>query len=144
MEAEGILAACSKGQVAWCRSDLVFRGTGVFSQRSFAGGKYLVTRLEAGYFFTNFLYMTGTIPPKDIVIRFGKSNIKTSQPWTPSHREDVARVNARCVDANQHVIFIDLWLINFLEFEYFWSSVCVQDDRLHCYSPFPAMDRLLR
>ena len=47
-----------------------------------------ITGLEAGRLWANRLDNPGHIPTKNIILRFRKSDRKTSQPQAPTHNDD--------------------------------------------------------
>ncbi|GAB4532005.1 MAG: hypothetical protein Kow0063_11950 [Anaerolineae bacterium] len=106
-----------KGEVGRLQHKLVFSSTHILSAGALAVAVYLIPWLKLRDVLANRLDQPGHIVSRNIVLWFGPSGAETHQVWFASHSEIITCGQGSCVNAHQHVVFLDHRLVDLLEFE---------------------------
>jgi len=106
-----------KREVGWLLRQLISFGAYVLGARAVALAEHLIARLEVLHIVAYRLDLSCDVESRNTVLWFEQASNHADGERSPSHGEAVANVEARCVNAYEHLIVANDRLVDVLELQ---------------------------
>ncbi|HEX2360572.1 MAG TPA: hypothetical protein VHI11_00725 [Jiangellaceae bacterium] len=120
-----------EGEVCRLGRDVVLAGAGVLGEGAFADTHHLVAEPKSGHVLADCLDVSGHLTAPDRVLRLADPEEWTDQIGQAGHEMPDAAVDPGGADADQHLVVLDVRLVDVPELEHVGRAVRVLDNGLH-------------